>query len=130
MVGSKCLLDTNAIIALQHDDETLKRLLSDATDVFVPAVAIGELYFGAYKSSKVEQNRKAIAAFIVGRVVLNVDTDTADIYGQIKQDLRAKGRPIPENDIWIAALAMQYSLTLLSRDAHFSEISNLTSQTW
>lgn len=130
MDGNRFLLDTNAIIALQHTDETLKKLLSNATDVFVPAIAIGELYFGAYKSSKVEQNRKAIAAFVVGRVVLNVDADTADIYGQIKQDLRAKGRPIPENDIWIGALAVQYSLTLLSKDAHFSEIDNLVNQAW
>lgn len=130
MAGNKFLLDTNAIIALQRENEDLKKLLSTSTDVFVPAVAVGELYYGAYKSQRVEENRKNVAAFIANRVVLNVDADTADVYGQVKQALRAKGRPIPENDIWIAALAIQYDLTLIADDAHFDEVDNLNWQRW
>lgn len=130
MAGNKFLLDTNAIIALQRENEDLKKLLSTASDVFVPAVAVGELYYGAYKSQRVEENRKNVAAFIAKRVVLNVDADTADVYGQVKQALRAKGRPIPENDIWIAALAIQYDLTLIADDAHFDEVANLNWQRW
>lgn len=130
MAGNKFLLDTNAIIALQRENEDLKKLLSTSTDVFVPAVAVGELYYGAYKSQRVEENRKNVAAFIANRVVLNVDADTADVYGQVKQALRAKGRPIPENDIWIAALAIQYDLTLITDDAHFGEVDNLNWQGW
>lgn len=130
MAGSKFLLDTNAIIALQREDEALKKLLTAATDVFVPVVAVGELYYGAYKSGRVEENRQNVAAFIAGRVVLRVDADTADVYGQAKQGLRAKGRPIPENDIWIAALAIQYDLTLITDDAHFAEVDNLNWQRW
>jgi tRNA(fMet)-specific endonuclease VapC len=124
------LLDTNAIIALQRGNEALKKLLNPATDVFVPVVAVGELYYGAYKSERVEENRQNVAAFIAGRVVLHVDADTADVYGQVKQSLRVKGRPIPENDIWIAALAIQYDLTLITDDAHFAEVDNLTWQGW
>ncbi len=130
MAGNRFLLDTNAIIALQREDAALKHLLGTATDVFVPTIAVGELYYGAYKSQRVEENRKNVAAFIVGRVVLNVDPDTADVYGQVKQLLRSKGRPIPENDIWIAALAIQYGLTLITNDAHFSEVDNLLSRGW
>lgn len=130
MAGSKFLLDTNAIIALQREDEALKKLLTTATDVFVPVVALGELCYGAYKSGRVEENRQNVAAFIAGRVVLRVDADTADVYGQAKQGLRAKGRPIPENDIWIAALAIQYDLTLIMDDAHFAEVDNLNWQGW
>ena len=130
MAGSKFLLDTNAIIALQREDEALKKLLTAATDVFVPVVAVGELYYGAYKSGRVEENRQNVAAFIAGRVVLRVDADTADVYGQAKQGLRAKGRPIPENDIWIAALAIQYDLMLITDDAHFAEVDNLNWQGW
>jgi len=107
VAGNKFLLDTNAIIALQRENEALKKLLTTATDIFVPVVAVGELYYGAYKSQRVEENRQNVAAFITGRVILPIDTDTADVYGQVKQSLRAKGRPIPENDIWIAALAIQ-----------------------
>lgn len=130
MAGSRFLLDTNAIIALQREDEAVKKLLTAATDVFVPVVAVGELYYGAYKSGRVEENRQNVAAFIAGRVVLRVDADTADVYGQAKQGLRAKGRPIPENDIWIAALAIQYDLTLITDDAHFAEVDNLNWQGW
>lgn len=130
MAGNKYLLDTNAIIALQRGNETLKKLLLSATDVFVPAIAVGELYFGAYRSQKVEANRQNVASFVKDRVVLQVNANTADVYGQIKQRLRAKGRPIPENDIWIAALAIQYNLILLSVDAHFDEVETLIRQGW
>jgi predicted nucleic acid-binding protein len=58
------LLDTSAIITLQRNNEALKKLLSTATEVFVPVVAVGELYYGAYKSQRVEENRQNVAAFI------------------------------------------------------------------
>lgn len=80
MAGNKFLMDTNAIIALQRDNESLKKLLSTATDVFVPAIVVGELYYGAYKSQRTEDNRKNVTSFIANRSVLNVDADTADIY--------------------------------------------------
>jgi tRNA(fMet)-specific endonuclease VapC len=123
-------LDTNAIIALQREDAALKTLLSTATDVFIPVIAVGELYFGAQKSQRVEENRRAVTTFIANRIVLKVDADTADVYGQVKQQLRAKGRPIPENDIWIAALAIQYDLILIANDGHFDEVDNLNRQRW
>lgn len=63
-------------------------------------------------------------------VVLACDTDTARHYGYIKDHLRAKGNPIPENDIWIAALAKQYHLTLISRDQHFSVIKEIKVEQW
>lgn len=130
MSGNKFLLDTNAIIALQRENEALKKLLSTATSVFVPVVAVGELYYGAYKSQRVEENRQHVTAFIADRVILHIDADTANVYGQVKQELRTKGRPIPENDIWIAALAVQYDLTLITDDTHFREVDNLNWQGW
>ncbi len=130
MTGLKVLLDTNAIIALQRDNLDLKKLLSTVTDVFIPLIAVGELYFGAHKSQRVAENRQQVTDFMVNRVVLNPDTDTANLYGEIKQRHGTKGRPIPENDIWIAALTIQYGLTLITNDAHFEEIDTLTSQGW
>ena len=126
--GNRFLLDTNAIIALQRQDMVIMALLLSASEIFLPVTAIGE--FGAYKSQRVEENRKNVANFIVNRTILNINADSAEIYGQIKQHLRKKGRPIPENDIWIASLAIQYNLTLITRDAHFSEIQYLTTQSW
>ena len=105
-------------------------LLAAAEEVFVPSIVIGELYFGAYKSARSEDNRKAVETFTAGRVVLIPDADTADMYGQIKYALRIKGRPIPENDIWIAALAMQHDLVLLTKDQHFAEVDNLSVTQW
>ena len=128
--GNKFLLDTNAIIALQRQDRARMALLLSASDVFLPVTDVGELYFGAYKSQRVEENRKNVANFIINRTILNINADSAEIYGQIKQHLRKKGRPIPENDIWIAALAIQYNLALITKDAHFSEIQYLTTQSW
>lgn len=130
MGGDRFLLDTTAIIALQREDTDLKALLGTATDVFIPVVAAGELYFGAYHSQRVEENRQKVAAFIANRLILNIDTQTADVYGQLKQRLRAKGRPIPENDVWIAALAVQYNLTLLADDEHFAHVDNLNWRHW
>jgi tRNA(fMet)-specific endonuclease VapC len=130
VAGNRFLLDTNAIIALQRENGALNALLTPASDVFLPVIAVGELYFGAYKSQRVEENRRAVAAFIANRVVLRVDTDTTDVFGQVKQQLRARGRPIPENDIWIAALAIQYDLTLITNDEHFREVGTLTSRSW
>lgn len=130
MSGNRFLLDTNAIIALQREDDALKNLLATASDVFIPVIAVGELYYGAYKSQRIEANRQQVAQFVAKRVLLPMDALTGDVYGQIKQLLRAKGRPIPENDIWIAALAIQYDLILLTDDAHFSEVDNLNWQRW
>jgi len=58
------------------------------------------------------------------------DAVTAQQYGRIKNDLRAKGRPIPENDIWIAAVAVQHGLTVVSRDDHFTEVTDLLCEVW
>ena len=62
--------------------------------------------------------------------VLICDTETSRQYGEIKNLLRAKGRPTPENDIWIAAIAKQHKLTLVSRDDHFKEIEDFLTLTW
>ena len=62
--------------------------------------------------------------------VLACDTDTARIYGDIKNRLKEKGQPIPENDIWIAAIAQQYTLILITKDTHFDLVENLKIESW
>lgn len=124
MSGS-LLLDTNIIIALFAHDEAVQRRLASANEVYVPSIAIGELYYGARKSGRVSANLARIDEFAAKMVVLACDATTAQYYGQVKALLRAKGRPLPENDIWIAATAQQHDLTLLSRDDHFVEVEGL-----
>ncbi len=129
MAGSKYLLDT-VIIAAYFNRETIIRQKLKDTTVYVSCITIGELYFGAYNSQQVANNVKQIKDFIAINAVLQCDENTADQYGQIKRLLRAKGRPIPENDIWIAATALQFGLTLVSRDAHFKEVDRLLLEAW
>jgi tRNA(fMet)-specific endonuclease VapC len=99
-------------------------------EVFTPVIVLGELYYGARRSSRVQENLARIDEFAARSTVLACDTETARRYGAVKDGLRQKGRPIPENDIWIAAIALQYDLTLVARDAHFEEINDLTLETW
>ena len=129
-LGISLLLDTNAVIALQQSEASILKLLENEQDIFIPSIVIGELYYGAYKSGRPEENRQVVAQFAAGRRILRCDADTGDAYGQIKYALRLKGRPIPENDIWMAALTLQYDGILVTRDVHYNEIENLRSQQW
>lgn len=129
-MNGKYLLDTNIVIALFANDVVVKDNLAKADEVFVPIITIGELCFGARKSARVDENLKRIDELVTNSVVLGCDAETARRYGEIKNALRVKGHPIPENDIWIAAIALQHNLTLATRDTHFSEIENLAGTTW
>ncbi len=124
------LLDTNIVIALFAEDTAVHQHLSEAGEVFVPSIVIGELYYGAHRSARVAENLARIGEFVASTTVLPCNTETAQQYGEIKNKLRAKGRPIPENDIWIAAIAMQYQLTLVARDRHFHEVDGLRVEAW
>lgn len=123
------LLDTNAVAALFNQDQVLKVALGDA-ELIIPAPVVGELYFGAYKSGRVEHNIAQLEKFLVQNEVLICDAETGNWYGQIKLLLKTKGRPIPENDIWIAAIALQHGLNLVTRDAHFDVVDNLVTESW
>jgi tRNA(fMet)-specific endonuclease VapC len=124
------LLDTNIIIGLFANDTAILNQLAQSDDIFVPAIVLGELYYGAEKSGRVARNRQRIEQFTQANVILGIDATTATYYGRIKQRLQASGRPIPENDIWIAAIAQQYQLTLITRDQHFQHIAGLAVTSW
>lgn len=126
----RVLLDTTIIIALFNQDQAGMNRLGMVEEVFVPSIAIGELVYGAYKSRRVEQNLETIRMFVQANTILVADAQTAEAYGQIKNRLRERGRPIPENDIWIAAIALQHQLELAARDTHFAEVEGLLLQVW
>lgn len=129
-MSGRFLLDTNVVIALFAGDAAVQQHLEQAEEVFVPSIVLGELYFGARKSGRVKENLARIDEFATNSSVLACDTDTAKEYGVIKNALREKGRPIPENDIWIAAIARQYELILVTRDTHFDEVEGLEVEVW
>jgi len=129
-MNGRHLLDTNVIIALFRDDNKVRDRIAASPEVFVPAIAVGELYYGAQHSAHVEENIKQVREFAANSTVLACDSATAEYYGQIKNRLKTRGRPLPENDVWIAAIARQYSLTVVTRDQHFREIDGLFLEEW
>jgi tRNA(fMet)-specific endonuclease VapC len=129
-MSGRFLLDTNVIIALFGGEAALENELGQADEVFVPAIVLGELYFGARKSGRVEENLARIDEFALISPVLACDAGTAKEFGVVKNELRRRGRPIPDNDLWIAAIARQCQLTLVTRDTHFEEIDGLKVAVW
>lgn len=124
------LLDTNAAIAILENDAEFQAAFLEEQEALVPVIVLGELYAGAEKSSRVEANLKRVTEFESRCSIVPCDPQTARQYARLSQQLRKKGRPIPQNDLWIAALAMQHGLTLVTRDAHFSQIDGLLIQSW
>jgi tRNA(fMet)-specific endonuclease VapC len=113
------ILDTNALSAAADDDPAVIALLAHADQVAIPVVVLGEYRYGIALS----RNRASYANWLKGLLqdclVLDIHEPTTHYYAEITLELRQKGRPIPTNDIWIAALCRQHSFPLLSRDRHF-----------
>jgi tRNA(fMet)-specific endonuclease VapC len=124
------LLDTNIAVALLAGEEAVRAALNRSGLIFLSSIVLGELFYGARKSARREANLARVEALAAKFGVLNCDLSTARCYGNIRDLLRAKGKPIPENDIWIAAHAQQYDLTLVTRDAHFGAVEGIRVQAW
>jgi len=122
MTGNKCLLDTSIIIHSFKKKNDVGEKLDSIEEIYVPVIVVGELHYGIYKSADPYRHLAQVKSFLSNCRILSADFDTADIYGNIKATLTKKGKPIPENDIWIAAFAQQYNLPLYTKDKHFSEI--------
>lgn len=124
----RILLDTNAYSALRRGKEIVVDHVRRSEEVLLSAVVAGELLYGFRNGSRYEENAQALQAFLEDPNVrlLPVTWETADLFGQISTALRRKGKPIPTNDIWIAAHALQESADLISSDDHFSEIDGLS----
>lgn len=129
-MSGRYLLDTNIVIGLLNGENSILEAVAAASEVFVPVVVAGELYFGAAKSGRPEANRSLIEKFMEGRAVLPCDLAVAREYGRLKNELKGQGTPLPENDIWIGAIALRHSLTLASRDQHFRVIGGLAVAGW
>lgn len=124
------LLDTSVLIELFAKDSDILARLEKAESTFIPSIALGELHYGARKSSHVEKNLEQLEQLASTVVVLACDSETSYWYGIVKDNLRKAGQPIPENDIWIAAMTLQHELTLATRDKHFQAVENLKSEMW
>ncbi len=124
------LLDTNIVIRMFSGEPKIQEKMQYETTVFLASPVIGELYYGAQKSDKVTENLHRINTFVEEHIFLPCDLETTQWYGIIKDQLQRKGRPIPNNDIWIAAIAIQHGLILVTRDSHFDEVESLQTERW
>lgn len=121
MKNGEMLLDSNIVINYLNG----KIELNTTSNLFIPIIVVGELFYGAEKSHRTEENKKNIIEFLTLCKIVNVDYVTAQHYANIKVHLKNIGRPIPENDIWIAALANQYEIPLVTNDNHFRFIPSI-----
>lgn len=98
--------------------------------LYLPLVALGELYKGAEKSAQPVRNRRIVDEFLQVAALLYPDTATAECYAKAAVVLESKGRTIPENDIWIAAVALECDMPLATLDAHFERVDGLSLIRW
>ena len=123
----KVCLDTNAYSRLMLGHAPLKDLLESVDEVLVPATVLGELHAGFERGSRRQANLEQLAAFLnqPGVDSLVVDDGVAERYGQLVSQLLQAGTPLPTNDIWIAASAMECGARLVTYDAHFASVPGL-----
>lgn len=123
----KICLDTNAYSDFIRGVKGFDQLFSTADEIIVPAIVIGELQYGFLLGRRAAQNEDLLSRFLAkpGVVVQPVTRDVAERFGYVKAALKSNGHPIPENDIWIAATALETGARLVTRDAHFDAIGGL-----
>lgn len=124
------ILDTNAVSALFVGDPDLGKILAADARHQLPVVVIGEYRYGLLRSRDRQKLEEALRTLVRESKVLPIDETTATNYALIRDELRRVGRPIPENDIWIAALARQYRQPVVSRDRHFDHVPDLIRRGW
>lgn len=125
MIGNNILIDTNVVIELFRGNLEIRKIFDSSKIVNIPFAVLGELYFGARKSNNFKKNITLINQLLANCVVIDADNNTSLEYGFIKSSLINKGKAIPENDIWIAAISKQYKLDLLTFDKHFLNIDEI-----
>jgi predicted nucleic acid-binding protein len=126
----RILLDTSALSAFFRGHGGIAEAVRAAGRIAVTPIVLGELGAGFRGGSKHDANRNLLRRFLDSpRVrILGIDPETADRYALIHDSLRRAGTPIPTNDIWIAASAMQFGLLLVTTDAHYERVSQIASQ--
>lgn len=124
------LLDSNIAVALLNGRLDLSARLEAGARLFVCPAVVAELIFGALKSARVEANTRRIEDLARTFPVLACTYETARHFASIRDRLRRRGRPIPINDQWIAAAALEHGLVVATRDGHFAEIEGLSVEAW
>jgi tRNA(fMet)-specific endonuclease VapC len=123
----RILLDTSAYSSFMRGNQEIKEALQSTDSIALNPIVLGELQAGFQQGRHSEKNKNTLKQFLASpRVhVVAMDEETAERYAVILNSLWEIGRPIPTNDLWIAASAMQYGLTILTTDAHFKHVAQV-----
>ena len=123
----RVLLDSNAYSQLIRGSHQVAEIVRTAEEVLLSVIVMGELMYGFHRGSRYERNIAELNSFLQNHYVtfVPVGPTTADRYSRIATSLRAKGRPIPTNDIWIAAHTMETGADLVSADRHFEAVDGI-----
>jgi tRNA(fMet)-specific endonuclease VapC len=124
------ILDTNAFSALFGGDRSIGEALAGEDRHHLPVIAIGEYRYGLVRSRDRGRLGRLLDLLIHHCIVLPIEVETTAHYAVLREELRQLGRPIPENDVWIAALARQHDLPVITRDDHFDQVSGLRRVSW
>jgi tRNA(fMet)-specific endonuclease VapC len=124
------ILDTNALSAIADGEASAMDTAARADRLAVPVIVLGEYRLGIAQSRRRAIYQDWLREWISAVTVLDIDEETAHSYAAIGLELKKRGKPIPANDLWIAAACRQHSLPLLSRDKHFDLVSGLRRLDW
>ncbi|MGD0498649.1 MAG: type II toxin-antitoxin system VapC family toxin [Bryobacteraceae bacterium] len=124
------ILDTNALSAFADGDPDLRRMIAYETDFAIPSIVLGEYLFGVRESRHKSRYESWLRTNASVFLMLAVQPSTAAHYAEIRSELKAVGRPIPTNDLWIAALAREHRSPLVTRDKHFGAVRGLQVLGW
>ncbi len=130
MIGNKILLDTSIVIEFLDNNKIILDRINKFEGLFISSIVLGELYIGVNRVTDKAKHLNKLSNALKLCSTLIVDSPTAMHYGEITAALFRKGKPIPTNDVWIAASAIQHDLTLITMDKHFNEIDGLKMEIW
>jgi len=128
--GKYLLLDTSAVIALLREVRACRNAVSKASEVFASVITYAELLYGAERAANPQAYRRQTNALMQRTAIIPCTVSTAGCYARLKAHLAAQGTPIPENDIWIAAVAQQHELAVLTSDRHFQRLAGWIDIQW
>ena len=130
MEKNKVLMDTSAYAAFLRGDPGVKEAVQQADEIVFNPVVLGELKAGFLMGKNEKRNRAILRDFLNSprTIIAEIDEETSERYAVIVQSLRMKGTPIPTNDLWIAASAMQHGLKILTTDKHYLEVPQIITE--
>jgi predicted nucleic acid-binding protein len=124
------IVDTNALSAIVDEQPGIHAALGRAVSVLIPVIVLGEYGFGIAQSTRRAHHQKWLRESLPAYGILDITRETAEHYAALRLELKRAGKPIPSNDLWIAALCREHKLPVLSRDRHFDRVRGLRRLEW